>query len=83
MTTTETKHKLSPSFGASGNCPGCPRCQDSNAKLCSILHKDYAPYHPLCKVCKHCVLRGTHDDDISDLRNEKLDRDMSERFSKN
>ncbi len=48
-------------------CPGCPRCQDPAAPLCHLRHEKFANRHPLCKLCHHCVLRGKHADDASDL----------------
>ena len=59
-------------------CEGCPRCQDSDAGFCKVQHsgvyqsqtyQQVIPYvgHPICKKCGHCVLRGSHADDISDL----------------
>lgn len=54
-------------------CEGCPRCQDSNAGFCKQGHanlsyaKRFWPLHPVCRRCGHCVLRGSHADDISDL----------------
>jgi len=55
-------------------CEGCPRCQDSSAGFCKMFHFGTHPrygkvdkLHPVCKRCGHCVLRGSHNDDISDL----------------
>ena len=48
-------------------CEGCPRCQDQNAPWCSIPHPEYGNLHPVCQHCRHCVLRGSHADDTSDL----------------
>ena len=52
-----------------GRCDGCPRCDDPNAGFCRIPHVKYQNRHPVCKVCGHCVLRGNHLDDASDLDN--------------
>ena len=49
------------------NCSGCPRCEQSNTSTCTIPHPRFANRHPVCKVCGHCVLRGKHKDDASDL----------------
>ena len=54
-----------------GKCDGCPRCQDSGAPLCPQYHQDFGGLHPVCKVCRHCVLRGKHQDDGSDLDDHK------------
>lgn len=35
--------------------------------MCNIPHPKFADRHPVCKVCGHCVLRGQHQDDASDL----------------
>ncbi len=55
-------------------CEGCPRCLDSNAGFCKQVHYynlkgpvDLHSLHPVCRRCGHCVLRGSHADDISDL----------------
>ena len=53
--------------GAGRSCDGCPRCQDANAGFCPQQHEKFAGRHPVCKRCGHCVLRGRHDDDASDL----------------
>lgn len=50
-----------------GHCDGCPRCQDAKAGYCPYGHREFAGRHPVCKVCGHCVLRGKHEDDASDL----------------
>ena len=46
-----------------------PRCQDAaNAGFCKQIHKpEYGNLHPVCRRCGHCVLRGQHNDDTSDL----------------
>ena len=49
-------------------CEGCPRCQDSNAPWCTTSHPKWNNLHPVCKKCRHCVLNGSHDDDIEDLK---------------
>lgn len=59
-------------------CEGCPRCKDSNAGFCKTVHvysagqwsngvRPSTGLHPVCRRCGHCVLRGSHADDISDL----------------
>ena len=50
-----------------GPCDGCPRCNGDNPDFCTEVHERYKPYHPLCKACRHCALRGTHDENGSDL----------------
>ena len=46
-----------------------PRCQDAaNAGFCKQTHNpEYGNLHPVCRSCGHCVLRGQHNDDTSDL----------------
>ena len=80
MTTTltrpETEYSQSQSGMAGGrNCEGCPRCQDAaNAGFCKKIHKpEYGNLHPVCHRCGHCVhcvLRGQHNDDTSDLEHD-------------
>lgn len=48
-------------------CPGCPRCQNPDALLCSQHHEKWGGLHPRCKVCRCCVLRGRHLDPAEDL----------------
>ena len=48
-------------------CDGCPRCQDPNSGFCTTPHPKFQNRHPVCKACGHCVLRGKHIDDASDL----------------
>ena len=74
MTTTltrpETEYSQSQSGMAGGrSCEGCPRCKDAaNAGFCKQIHKpEYGNLHPVCRRCGHCVLRGQHNDDTSDL----------------
>ena len=50
-----------------GRCEGCPRCDEPASGFCKIPHPKYQNRHPVCKVCGHCVLRGNHMDDASDL----------------
>ena len=50
-----------------GRCAGCPRCEHPSVPLCSSRHPQFSGLHPVCKVCSHCVLRGEHLDDASDL----------------
>ena len=45
----------------------CPGCQDSQASLCKQPHPKFKNLHPVCKVCGHCLLRGKHRDEGSDL----------------
>ena len=33
-------------------------------------HPQYNNLHPVCRKCGHCVLRGKHSDDTSDLEGE-------------
>ncbi len=68
MTTTLTRPETARSqMAGGGRCKGCPRCQDANAGFCKQNHPRHGNLHPVCKTCGHCVLRGRHDDDISDL----------------
>ena len=53
--------------GNSHRCEGCPRCKNGEVGLCTLMHPNYAPMHPLCRLCHHCVLRGRHDDTVDDL----------------
>ena len=48
-------------------CEGCPRCTDDPSKMCKQPHPQYQNLHPVCRRCGHCVLRGKHSDDTSDL----------------
>ena len=58
--------------GISGrHCAGCPRCADSDAGFCKQSHPSFNNLHPVCRVCGHCVLRGNHSDDTSDLKDAK------------
>ena len=50
-----------------GRCDGCPRCDEPSSPLCRIPHPKYQNKHPVCRFCGHCVLRGNHRDDASDL----------------
>ena len=49
-----------------------PRWQDAaNAGFCKKIHKpEYGNLHPVCRRCGHCVLRGQHNDDTSDLEQD-------------
>jgi len=49
-------------------CEGCPRCTDESAGFCKQSHPQYNNLHPVCRVCGHCALRGSHSDDTSDLQ---------------
>ena len=67
---TETEYSQSQSGTTGGrSCEGCPRCQDAaNAGFCKQTHNpEYGNLHPVCRSCGHCVLRGQHNDDTSDL----------------
>ena len=65
---TVTERETQQGQGTGGRyCEGCPRCQDANAGFCSQPHPQYNNLHPVCRRCGHCVLRGSHNDDISDL----------------
>ena len=69
-TTTITRPETEYSQMAGGrSCEGCPRCQDAaNAGFCKQTHNpEYGNLHPVCRSCGHCVLRGQHNDDTSDL----------------
>ena len=67
-TTPETATRPQTGSGSqTPRCDGCPRCQDANAPLCHLHHEKYAGRHPVCRLCRHCVLRGKHADDASDL----------------
>ena len=67
--TTITRPKTERSSGAGyARCRGCPRCQDPDAPLCSGYHPESPGLHPVCKACRHCVLRGSHQDDAQDVR---------------
>ena len=48
------------------HCAGCPRCND-DPSMCKQPHPQYRNLHPVCRRCGHCVLRGKHSDDTSDL----------------
>ena len=65
----EVRQELTGTTGR--RCSSCPRCTDSNAGFCKQGHAYYNGMHPVCRRCGHCVLRGTHDDDVSDLVEEK------------
>ena len=49
-------------------CEGCPRCTDADAGFCPTNHVAYNRLHPVCKRCGHCVMRGKHDDNTSDIK---------------
>ncbi len=77
MTTAVAEPEVEKSQGTGYRwCEGCPRCQDSNAGFCKSRHSSSGGLHPVCRRCGHCVLRGSHADDISDL--EKLDACIQE-----
>ena len=66
MTTIQDRPttRQGPAVG-SGKCANCSKCQDGS--FCSQRHPQYDNLHPLCRKCKHCALRGKHDEDASDL----------------
>ena len=67
--TTVTDRETSRSQDTSGRyCDGCPRCTESDAGFCKQGHPRFNNLHPVCKACGHCVLRGTHKDDASDVK---------------
>ncbi len=69
--TTLPEQETRVSQGSGGRyCEGCPRCQDDGAGFCTMRHPQYNNLHPVCRRCGHCVLRGKHSDDISDLEGE-------------
>ena len=69
MVTLETKETdLQLASNKGRFCEGCPRCTDESAGFCKQAHPKYNNLHPVCRVCGHCVLRGKHSDDTSDLR---------------
>ncbi len=69
--TTLPEQETRVSQGPGGRyCEGCPRCQDAGAGFCTMRHPQYNNLHPVCRRCGHCVLRGKHNDDISDLEGE-------------
>ena len=60
------------------SCAGCPRCKE-HGNLHPIKmqngvhrfqHKEHGNLHPVCRLCGHCVLRGSHNDDTSDLEDK-------------
>ena len=74
MTTTLTRPETEYSQMAGGRkCEGCPRCKDAaNAGFCKKIHKpEFGNLHPVCRRCGHCVLRGQHNDDTSDLEQDR------------
>ena len=74
MTTTLTRPETEYSQTAGGrSCESCPRCQDAaNAGFCKQTHNpEYGNLHPVCRSCGHCVLRGQHNDDTSDLEQDR------------
>jgi len=67
--TTETQEATRTEFHVGkGRCPGCPRCDDGSWCKGGPDHARFNGLHPICKVCGHCVLRGTHLDDAADLK---------------
>ena len=67
MVTTLERPQTQTGAGTSRKCDGCPRCQRPEEPTCQIPHPKFANRHPVCRVCGHCVLRGQHLDDTSDL----------------
>ena len=66
---TVTERETQRSQGTGGRyCEGCPRCRDADAGFCTQHHPQFNNLHPVCRRCGHCVLRGSHNDDISDLQ---------------
>ena len=66
--TTLPEQETRLSQGSGGRyCEGCPRCRDADAGFCTSRHPQYNNLHPVCRRCGHCVLRGSHSDDTSDL----------------
>ena len=65
--TPDTERQVS-HFAGGGECDGCPRCKDSEAGFCKQRHPKWSNLHPVCRTCGHCVLRGTHRDNIDDLK---------------
>ena len=59
-------------YQGTGNryCEGCPRCRDADAGFCRQGHPQYNNLHPVCRRCGHCVLRGRHEDDTSDINGD-------------
>jgi len=66
VTLTDKETEQSQSTGGR-YCEGCPRCKDSSAGFCKQGHIQHNNLHPVCRRCGHCVLRGGHSDDTSDL----------------
>ena len=67
--TTKTEEDTKTEFTVGRRkCPGCPRCNDGTWCKGDPDHQRWNNLHPICKVCGHCVLRGTHLDDITDLQ---------------
>ena len=66
VTMLDPRTKTQQGSGERG-CPGCPRCQDYQASWCNQPHPKFKNLHPVCKVCGHCLLRGKHRDEGSDL----------------
>ncbi len=73
MTTAVAEPQVERSQGTSYRwCEGCPRCTNPDVGFCKSLHSNllrtgYKGLHPVCRRCGHCVLRGSHAGDISDL----------------
>ena len=69
MMVTVTDKDTQRSQGTGGRfCEGCPRCTDESVGFCKQSHPQYNNLHPVCRVCGHCALRGSHSDDTSDLQ---------------
>ena len=70
---TVTDRETERSQGTGGRyCEGCPRCQNSDAGFCAQRHPQHNNLHPVCRKCGHCVLRGSHSDDTSDLESPRM-----------
>ena len=70
MTTATRRETRRVDMAGGSSCEGCPRCSDPEAGFCRMPHPQYSGLHPVCKSCGHCVLRGSHDDDISKLQRD-------------
>ncbi len=69
MVTAWPDTDVSQGYVADGRyCDGCPRCTEDETSLCKDRHPEFNGFHPVCKRCGHCVLRGQHNDNMDDLR---------------
>ena len=77
MTTTRNETRPADAGTSAANrCEGCPRCDAPGTALCPACHGQYGGLHPRCKACGHCVLRGKHQDEGSDLKNIHFDQNL-------